>query len=305
MNYPKFIPAQKTNLSEAEGAYALAVAWKRIYGTDPSDKSLAVLWAKVCLETGRFSSMWNYNFGNIKRKQNDEENLFTMYECGEEVSLSQAQSLVAKNPDQVKIVKTYSWGNGSKRASIVIQPGHPWSQFIAHHTVEDGAEFYLRFVSQKKRYLKAWQEVIKGDPRGYSHELKVAGYYTADEERYTAGVVRLFDEFLRRKEELMSWRPDDHDTDPAPPPVSEPEHDTDLDVQPPDPIDEEKDTEVDNPIPEPETPVDTELEEQEPSSPVKPDLPVVPQTQRGNELVTVVALIVTGLGAIFAWLFGF
>jgi len=258
-HHQNFIPAQKTYLSEGEGAYALSTAWERVYGTKPFDRSLAVLWAKACLETSRFTSMWNYNFGNIKRKSNDTK-LFTMFECGEEVSLSQAQKLHSEDPERIKIVNKYSWPDGSKRASIIVYPGHEWSQFRAYLTVEDGAEDYLRFVSQQKRYLKAWQKIIEGDPKGYSHELKMAGYYTANESRYTAGVVRLFDEFLRRKEELTSWVPElDHDTDPSPPLVieepeepEEPEkdiHDTDHDVKPPDPEDE--DTDIDNDIPEP------------------------------------------------------
>jgi hypothetical protein len=231
--HPKYVPDTLKTLDAAEAAYALREAWKRIYGLYPSDKSLAVLWAKSCLETGRWKSIHNYNFGNIKRKINDNDNTFTMYECGEEISLDQAQKLVIEDPGLVTIVKTYSWSNSSRRASVKIKPGHQWSQFISYETVEDGAEFYIRFVSQNTRYKKAWQKVIEGDPEGYSHELKVSGYYTANEAVYTAGVVRLFNEFLKRKNELMSWKPEQNDTDPAPPPDIEP-----------------ADTEIDNPIPE-------------------------------------------------------
>jgi hypothetical protein len=216
--HEQYIPDKVKKLDEAQAAYALREAWKRVYGDYPSDRSLAVLWAKSALETGRWKFIHNYNFGNIKKKRKtryspDDGHFFTMFRCGEVI-------------------------NGRH---IMFDPPHYQTHFRAYLTVEEGAEDYLRFVSQKKRYLKAWQKVIEGDPRGYSHELKVAGYYTASEARYTAGVVRLFDEFLRRKEELMSWVPEqDHDTDPAPPPVmlEEPEediHDTDHDVEPPAP----------------------------------------------------------------------
>ncbi len=296
--HPNYLPATKTTLSEAEGARALATAWKKIYGTEPSDKSLAVLWAKACLETGRFKSMWCYNFGNIKRKQNDEVHLFTMYECGEEVSLEQAKKLVAEDPKRVTIVRVYTWPNGSKRASIKIKPGHLWSQFVAHKLPEDGAEFYIKFVSQNTKYAKAWQRVIAGDPVGYSHELGVAGYYTADENQYTASVVSLFNQFLKRKNELMSWQ--ERDTFPSPPP----------------------DTEVDNAIPEPEPEISpepeviaeitkpspeeivTEVEHEIPKQDPDP-VPVNTNTSKTTKTsnMTFIMLAVTALGGLLSWVF--
>lgn len=236
--HSKYLPDEIKKLHEAEAAYALREAWFRIYNQYPTERSLAVLWAKSALETDRWKSIHCYNFGNIKRKTND-DNFFTMFECGEEVSLEQATKLASKDPDTIKIVRRYVLANGNQRCSINVKPGHIWSQFRAYKTIEDGAADYIRFVSQNPRYKKAWEKVIEGDPAGYSHELGVAGYYTAPEVAYTAGVVRLFTEFMRRKEELMSWK---HDTDPAPPPdpsvipapiETEDVHDTDKDVKPP------------------------------------------------------------------------
>ncbi|MFA5758623.1 MAG: hypothetical protein WC942_04600 [Clostridia bacterium] len=257
-NDPQYIPDTVKQLSEAEAAYALREAWFRIYNKYPSDNSLAILWAKACLETGRWKHIHCYNFGNIKKKRNPDDGFFfTMYECGEEVSLSIANDLVKKDNSLVKILKTYSSADGSKRASIKILPPHAWTHFRATKTVEDGAEQYIRFVSQSSRYAKAWQKVIEGDPRGYSHELKIAGYYTASETLYTSGVIRLFNEFQKRKEEFLNYK---HDTEPAPPLLedSSPEipvmitdtippetikdiHDTDKDI----------DTEVSNGVPDP------------------------------------------------------
>jgi hypothetical protein len=73
----------------------------------------------------------------------------------------------------------------------------------------DGAEDYIKLVSQRSRYKLAWAEVLKGNPKAFSHELRKAGYYTASEAKYTAGVVRLFNEFLRRKNNLLSWKPEE------------------------------------------------------------------------------------------------
>lgn len=284
-DHPKYIPDAVKELKPAEAAYALREAWKKVYGQYPSDKSLAVLWSKSALETGHWKHIHDYNFGNIKRKETDEVNLFTMFECGEEVSLVQAQKLVAEDPSRVKIVKIYSWADGSKRASIVIQPGHQWSQFIAHNTVEDGSEYYIRFVSQSFRYRKAWQKVIDGDPNGYAHELKVAGYYTANEASYTAGVVKLFNEFMKKKDELMSWHPEQRDTDPAPPP-------------------EPHDTEVDNKIPEPDDELVTPVIQEDLNTDVDHEIPIEKsdKTVPSNGRITLAVFVVASLGGFISWI---
>ena len=190
---PKYLPDKIKTLQEAEATYALREAWHKVYGQYPSDKSLGVLWAKSALETGRWKSIHCYNFGNIKKKRAsstgpDDGHFFTMFRCGEII-------------------------NGK---NMMFDPPHYQTHFRAYKTVADGAEDYIRFVSQKTRYKKAWQKVIEGDPKGYAYELKIAGYYTASLELYTSGVVRLFNEFMKRKQELMSW--EHHDTEPAPPP---------------------------------------------------------------------------------------
>jgi len=223
--HEQFLIDEVKKLEEAEAAYALREAWKKIYGQYPSDKSLAVLWAKSALETGRWKIIHCYNFGNIKKlgthRGNDDGHYFTMYRCSEIL-------------------------NGKE---VWFDPPHYQTHFRAYKTVEAGAEDYIRFVSQKKRYLKAWQEVINGDPRAYSHELKKAGYYTASESLYTAGVVRLFDSFMKRKDELLSWEPEDKiDTIPSPAP------------EPANPIEEE-------PVKEdPEEKIDTNIDNGPPPS---------------------------------------
>ena len=214
---PQYLNDELTVLLEAEAVHALREAWHKIYGQYPNDNSLGVLFAKSALETGRWRLIHCYNFGNIKKKRKtatsqDDGHYFTMFRCGEVL-------------------------NGKH---IMFEPPHIQTHFRAYKSAQEGAEDYIRFVSQSKRYAKAWQKVLEGDPKGYAHELKVAGYYTANETTYTAGVVKLFEEFLRRKEELLSWK----DTDPAPPPeivmkeesivINDPDsiHDTDIDTVP-------------------------------------------------------------------------
>ena len=249
-------------------------AWKKIYGEYPSDKSLAVLWAKSCLETGWWKYIHCFNFGNIKKRRatkfvTDDGHYFTMYRCSEVL-------------------------NGKE---YYFDPPHYQTHFCAYKKVEDGAEHYIEFVSKKKRYAKAWEEVIKGDPRAYSHELKKAGYYTATESRYTAGVVRLFDKFMANKEEYLAWRPAP-DTDPSPPPVEvEEELDTDIDNEIPDPYDipslrplegeDEIDTEVFNDLPE-----DTSVD----------DAPVSSNSRGRGGAITMIIAALGGLGVLLSQL---
>jgi hypothetical protein len=220
---PQYITDEVKQLEEGEATYALRKAWNKIYGSYPTDKSLAVLWAKSALETGRWKFIHCYNFGNIKKKRAtkfgaDDGQFFTMYRCSE----------VLEGKEQ--------W----------FDPPHFQTHFCGYKNVEDGAEHYIRFVSQNKRYTKAWKEVINGNPSAYSHELRVAGYYTASESLYTKGVVRLFDEFMNKKNSLLAWAPseDEVETDPEPP-----MEDTD----------EELDTDVDNKIPTPLIPPDNKI----------------------------------------------
>jgi hypothetical protein len=194
----QYLPDEKKALSEGEATYALREGFKLVYGKYPSDKSLAVLWAKSALETGRWKEMHCYNFGNIKKRHvPDDGHYFTMFRCGEIL----------------------------KGKEIFFDPPHPQTHFRAWKTPEDGAKAYIMFVGNTRgRYFPAWLKVLDGDPEGYSRELSRLGYYTASVELYTKGVVRLFNEFMSKKEELLSWKPE---------PLVEEHHDTDVDYEPP------------------------------------------------------------------------
>lgn len=201
---PQYLKDELKTLSEGEATYALREAWHNIYGEYPSDKSLAILWAQSALETGRWKSMHNYNWGNIKKKHapNDDGHYFTMFRCNELIN------------------KRLEWFN----------PPHIQTHFRAYKSATDGAEDYIKFLAGRTRYAKAWAALKAGDPAKYSHELKMGGYYTASEVLYTTGVVRLCQEFLRKAPDLLQWRPPEpipepspHPAIPPPPPSEEPE----------------------------------------------------------------------------------
>jgi hypothetical protein len=177
-NHPLYLKAEVKTLSEGEAAVALREAWFKIFGSYPSNNQLALLWSQSALETGRWKKIWCYNFGNIKWKQ-DSGHTFTMFRCSEILNSKE------------------EW----------FDPPHAQTHFKAYKTAVEGAEDYIRFVSGRKRYAKAWQEVLNGNPVAYSKELRAAGYYTASETLYTKGVVRLRNEFLLKVDKLLLWAP--------------------------------------------------------------------------------------------------
>lgn len=189
---PLFMDSKKTPLTEEEATYYLNNAWKNIYNVYPSINSLALLWAQSAGETWRWKALRCYNWGNIKRRKNNNTLRWTSYEAGENLTIN-------------GIYKHW-----------MFYPYHDQTHFQAFDDALAGAEFYIRFLSQRKRYKKAWEEVIKGDPVAYCRELKKAGYFTAGLAHYTKGVVSLTNEFKRKADVLMNWNP------PVPEP-SEPE----------------------------------------------------------------------------------
>jgi hypothetical protein len=202
---PLYVTPEKKTLTKQEAVLALRAAWKNIFNEYPSNKSLAILWAKTKQETGNFKLQFiNFNFGNQKDKNDGK--LFTMFRCGEEVTLKQANKLVSESPELIKIVSKYK-RNGEDYASITVLPGHSWSKFKSFSSVEEGAEEYIKFIAFNSRYKKAWQKCIEGDAVGFSHELSIAGYYTANEKKYTEGLLKGVKEFFDNINELLEEEP--------------------------------------------------------------------------------------------------
>jgi len=211
----QYVPKFTRKLSLAEAAYSLREAWRIVYGKYPADKSLALLWAQSALETGRWKIIRNNNFGNIKKRHpnpkykiRDDGHDFTMFRCNEIL-----------------------WDKKLKKSVLKwFDPPHTQTHFRSYLNPVEGAEDYIRFVSKRKRYRKAWAQVIAGNPEAYSHELKVAGYYTASEKKYTKGVVSLTNEFMRKRDKLLDFEPP-----PKPELNPEPDPPEELDGDIPDP----------------------------------------------------------------------
>ena len=165
-----------TPLKEEQSAYYLKTAWLELFGTEPSLKSLAILWAQSALETAHWSLLRNNNWGNIKKRDGIK---YTSYDCSEVV-------------------------NG---VNINYKPYHPETFFAAWDNPLDGAKGYLKFISEKTRYKAAWVKLQAGDPLGYVYALKAGGYFTAPVDKYYKTVMALYNTFMAKSTVLLAWAP--------------------------------------------------------------------------------------------------
>jgi hypothetical protein len=163
--------AAKTVLTKKTLINMLNEGWKELYGKYPKKESLAVLSAQVCIETG-LKFCWLNNLGNIKRYG---EHDWQAYRCSEII-------------------------NGKEEW---FDPPHKMTQFCAYLSPSQGAKEYIEFVSKRKRYQKAWQSVLAGDPKAYAINLHDAGYYTASVALYSKGCISLFNMFMKDIDSLL------------------------------------------------------------------------------------------------------
>lgn len=181
-----WVPAHLTPFSFDEAAAAMRAALRDRLKTEPSRDALALALAKTALETGRWRSIWNANWGNVKAGE-QYEGLYCTFELNEVLG--------------GKVVWFGPRGKLDRKGGTVIAepfadpPGHPQTRMRAYLTREDGAIAYTAFVAGG-RYADAWLLLLKGDAVGYVHALKAKGYFTADEATYARGVVSLQREFL-------------------------------------------------------------------------------------------------------------
>jgi hypothetical protein len=181
---------QKTNVTVQEMADALYAAWCRYFGGPPEHKSIMVLLAQWALETGRGKHMHNFNVGNVKARPDGPYD-YQFYACNEKLKTEQALKMQQADPKGAKITRD----NGDGTCWIWFYPKHPGCCFRAFKTLEDGVFDHLVLLVNHARFKQAWPAVSAGAPEQFSKLLRKAGYYTADEATYTAGVVRLFKEF--------------------------------------------------------------------------------------------------------------
>lgn len=158
--------AVRTVCSPTEALHALWQAHQAVIGGPCPVALLEILAAQSALETARWHSMWCWNMGNIRGK-------------------GTAGTIAIAGADEII--------DGHRVTGPSVEAG-----FAAYASLVDGAIALVRFLGTASkpgvpnRYQTAWDAACRGDAAGFAHGLKHpshgAGYYTADEARYTAGV---------------------------------------------------------------------------------------------------------------------
>jgi hypothetical protein len=153
-------PDRLTPVNATDVYLALRRAWESqvtdvALDTEHLRSALLVLLAQWSLETAAGKAMHWYNLGNFKRVPGHD---FTHFRHNEIV-----------NGKEV-------WSDGS-------------DPFAAFDSLDDGTAYYLRAI---RTWYKGslWPAVLAGDVPDFAHRLKKAGYYTAGEPVYTAGLIR-------------------------------------------------------------------------------------------------------------------
>lgn len=161
------VPYKLNQLSDVEFARVLKEGYKKVFGEDPSLETLGVAWAQGVLEAGKPINLPNNNIGNIKATD---------------------EWIKSGNPYFIKDAQEFN-----KNRQSYIQKGAKWK---AYATPEDGAAGYWRLIG--KRYQPALASMQSGNPKEAAENLGRLGWYTADANKYGAGMSGLFKEFVSK-----------------------------------------------------------------------------------------------------------
>lgn len=191
-----YVPAKITPLAGRDVALLFDNALERLGLKHASiPKCVSILVAQSALETGNWKAIWNANFGNVKSGKSWKWD-YTCIRLNEVlhgvVEWFAPEGKLGRNKNGPVIGENYS-----------VPPGHPQTRMRAFPTALDGALDHIAFLAidsrpddgKPNRYGKAFQAACDGDPKAFAHELKVAGYYTADEAPYARAVQALTTKF--------------------------------------------------------------------------------------------------------------
>jgi hypothetical protein len=190
-----YVAPKKTPLDLSGAAAAMRLALASVLGEQPSAAALALALAKTALETGRWQSLWNGNWGNIKHADT-RDGMFTCITLNE-VLRENGRDVVVWFAPEGRLSANPAKGGRLVEAPRAVPPGHPQTRMRAFATASGGALDYVRFVSGG-RYAEAWELLLAGDAAGYVHALKRRGYFTAPEEPYRRAVQSLQAEFTAK-----------------------------------------------------------------------------------------------------------
>lgn len=152
---PGRIYATRTRLTEAQAREAFTTALRAVLQRDPTPAELRMLIAQSAFETGDWTFMFNWNFGNAV------------------VGGSGAHWFTLKND-----------------ADRPIEKRHHYRVFASP---ADGAAHYVHML--QTRFTKAWPLIGSGDTHAFATALKAQNYFEDELEHYAAGLAQKYRRF--------------------------------------------------------------------------------------------------------------
>lgn len=193
-----YVNDRVTPYSFDDAAEAMRGALSAELGAPPSRECLALALAKCALETGRWRSIHQHNWGNIKAGTT-----YVGQYCCFELNEVLDGKVVWFGP------RGRLSGKGGKVVAEACEdpPGHAQTRMRAHANKYDGAYAYVDFMARgaKGRFLTAFNCMKAGNVQGMVEEMKRRGYFTADLASYMSAVASINREFLGK---LAGQHPD-------------------------------------------------------------------------------------------------
>jgi len=175
---------------------AMALGYPKVMGAPPSAHCLARLIGQTSLETGNGLKMHKNNPGN-KKKPKEWDGLFTRFKCDEIFDAPTAHRAQQLGPCVVS-----DWKGGPLKR-VVLVPPHPWTEFVAFETPEEGMADYLTLLACSDRYAQAWSHCYAGETALFVEALGRAGYFTGPLDAYRAAVMSIEQKVLPACTALM------------------------------------------------------------------------------------------------------
>jgi hypothetical protein len=188
-----YIHDRVTPYSFDDAADAMRGALSAELGSLPTRECLALALAKCALETGRWRAIHQHNWGNVKAGAT----YVGQYCCFElnEVLREKGRDVVVWFGPRGRLS-----GKGGKVVAEPCDdpPGHPQTRMRAHANRYDGAYAYVDFMVRgaKGRFQQAFNFMRVGNAQAMVREMKLKGYFTADESSYMGAVASINREFI-------------------------------------------------------------------------------------------------------------
>ena len=178
-------PYQLMKNDELTLAKALQKGYQKAFGEPPSLELLAFGWAQSVLERHPNLGLPHYNIGNIK---------------------ATSDWIKAGKPYFVKSTKEID-----KEGKEYTEQGTKWR---AYDTIEDGAAGYWKLIGG--RFKNAMPFIQSGRPVQAAASLGKSGYYTANVEKYSSNVGKLYNKFMTDIAPKLGYQPSLSAPEPTP-----------------------------------------------------------------------------------------